>query len=89
MKQQIKICTLNVCGLNARLNDGILEDYIENFDIFCVSESKRPKGTEIANYTAFDMTNKIRKYPLQCNLKEYPGLAASHSPADSHCQNNL
>ena len=80
MKQQIKICTLNVCGLNARLNDGILEDYIENFDILCVSESKRPKGTDIASYTAFDMTNKIRKYPL-------PGVHGLHVYISDHIAN--
>ena len=32
--------SLNVCGLRKKLNDGILEQYIKDFHIVCLSETK-------------------------------------------------
>ena len=43
----IRLCGLNVCGINSKLNTGDLDSYIKDFDIFCVSESKVIDGTEI------------------------------------------
>lgn len=43
----IMIATLNVCGLKKKLEIGILENYIKNFDIICLSETKVAKADEV------------------------------------------
>ena len=53
-----------MCGINSKLNYGILYEYIEKFDIFCVTESKVSKGPIIDNYTVFNLEKKSDKYPL-------------------------
>ena len=61
---EITIYGLNVCGLNSKLDNGMLNDYIKKSDIFCISESKVSKGNHIDNYTVFNLENKPKKYPL-------------------------
>ena len=63
-KSLIRICGLNVCGLNSKLNNGILNDYIKDFDILSVYETKVAKGTEIDNFTVFDLETKPKEYRL-------------------------
>ena len=67
----INICSLNVPGLNYKLNIGHLDDYIKLYDIFCVSESKMKKGVEIDEFTVFDLENKTQNYLL-------PGIHGLH-----------
>ena len=77
MQNQIRVCGLNVCGLNSKLNSGILDDYIKLYDIFCISESKISVGTNIANFTSFNMDKKPKKYPL-------PGIHGLHVYVSNH-----
>ena len=51
--------------LNSKLNSGLLYDYIKQFDIFCMSETKSKKGVKITNFTCFDLEieNKPKTYP--------------------------
>ena len=51
---EITIYGLNVCGLNSKLDNGVLNDCIKKSDIFCISESKVSKGNHIDNYTVFN-----------------------------------
>ena len=39
-RKKINICGLNVYGLNSKLLNGVFTDFIEQFDIFCITESK-------------------------------------------------
>ena len=55
---EITIYGLNVCGLNSKLDNGVLNDCIKKSDIFCISESKVSKGNHIDNYTVFNFENK-------------------------------
>ena len=64
--EQLKIGTLNVCGLKRRLNYPEFQDLIKQFDIFCVSESKLGKYDDITleGYTFLSQYRKqhfIRK----------------------------
>ena len=34
------MCAINVCGLMSKLNIGIFQEYIQSFDIICISETK-------------------------------------------------
>ena len=65
---RINICGLNVCGLNSKLDNGVFKDYLQKFDIFCVTESRTSVGDPINNYTVFNMENKPKK---KC---QYPGI---------------
>ena len=64
LSSSIRICGLNVCGLTSKINNGILNEYIKHFDIFSVFETKLAKGTEIENFTVFDLDRKPSKYRL-------------------------
>ena len=66
-----------MCGLNSKLNFGMLDDYIKPFDIFCVSESKVKNGVEIDDFTVFNLENKTRNYPL-------PGIHGLHVYISNH-----
>ena len=52
---------LNVCGLNGKINNGALYEYINEFDICCFSETKSRKGVAINDYTVFNMDTKPKK----------------------------
>ena len=67
---QLKICALNVCGLNSKLINGVFSDYLIMFDIFCVTESKVSKGNIIDNYSVYNLS-KSDKYRL-------PGVHGLH-----------
>ena len=60
----IRICGLNICGLNSKINNGILNEYIKQFDIFCVYETKVAKGTDIDNFTVFNLETKPKHFRL-------------------------
>ena len=60
----LKICGINICGLNSKLNNGVFNDYIEEFDICCLTETKTSKGTNINNYTVFNLEKKSKKHVL-------------------------
>ena len=34
------MCSLNVCGLASKLKYNIIQEYIEKFDIICLTETK-------------------------------------------------
>ena len=70
-QKQIKICGLNVCGLNSKINLGVFNDYIKTIDIMCVSESKVAKGNNISEFKTFELENESKKYPL-------PGIHGLH-----------
>lgn len=38
--RNVNILGLNVCGLNSKINLGVLEDYIRDYDIACLCETK-------------------------------------------------
>ena len=57
----LKILGLNVCGLNGKINNGALYEYINEFDICCFSETKSRKGVAINDYTVFNMDTKPKK----------------------------
>ena len=72
----INICGLNVCGLNSKLDNGVFKDYLQMFDIFCVTESRTRVGDPVNNYKVFNMENKPKK---KCQNKpkkkcQYPGI---------------
>ena len=39
-EQSLKACALNVCGLNSKLELGVLQKNIKEFDVICLSETK-------------------------------------------------
>ena len=57
----LKILGLNVCGINSKINNGALYEYINEFDICCFSETKSRKGVAINDYTVFNMDTKPKK----------------------------
>ena len=77
VQNNINLGSLNVCGLNSKLNLGILDDYIKPFDIFCVSESKVKNGVEIDDFTVFNLENRTQNYPL-------PGIHGLHVYISNH-----
>ena len=92
----IRICGLNVCGLTSKINNGILNEYIKQFDIFSVFETKLAKGTEIENFTVFDLDRKPSNYRLPGihGLSVYvsdklAGLCTQISEPEFECDNVL
>ena len=73
----IRLCGLNVCGINSKLNTGDLDSYIKDFDIFCVSESKVIDGTEIQKFTTFNLENRTENY-------KKPGIHGLHVYITNH-----
>ena len=59
-----KILGLNVCGFRSKLNNGIFDDYVKNFDILCFSETKLQNIADID----FSGTNLEDYY---CHIKEH------------------
>ena len=51
-------------GLPSKLNNGVFNDYMINYDIFCISESKLRRGPEIENYKVFEIENITNDYAL-------------------------
>ena len=73
----INICGLNVYGLSSKLALGELNDFIKEFDIFCITESKVSEGPHIENYTVFNLEKKTKKYP-------YPGIHGLQVYVEDH-----
>ena len=66
-EHEIRICGLNVCGLNSKLKNGIFEDYIKKFHIICLSETKVKLDVKTENYECFKLPPNVKKYL-------YPGI---------------
>ena len=51
---------LNVCGLNSKFKYGILEQYVTQFNIICLSETKTTKVAqdEFPDYSVVTMEHK-------------------------------
>lgn len=66
-KAKIKLLHLNVCSLTSKLNLGLLNEYVESFDIVCFSETKTDEADEKnISLQGFLPKYKHRKY---CNNK--------------------
>ena len=65
----ISIVGLNVCGLSSKLNLGILEEFAQDFDILCMSETKcdQVDVDAIPGFCSFVM-------PRKNNLHRYGGV---------------
>ncbi len=64
----LKILGLNVCGLQCRLDQCIIQDYVKDLGILCFSETKLDKIDEdnihIANFTC--MFHHRKKFIKRC-----------------------
>ena len=58
------MCSLNVCGLASKLKYNIIQEYIEKFDIICLTETKCLSVDEhdIKEYKCFSMSPRIKKH---------------------------
>ena len=45
--KQLKLLALNVCGLKSKLRSNDFEDFIQNYDLVCLSETKLTEFDEI------------------------------------------
>ena len=53
----MSMCSINVCGLNSKLRYTILQDYIQKFDIVCLTETKCDNiDNEIISFKSYLMT---------------------------------
>ena len=67
------MCSINVCGFNSKLKYKTLENYIAQFDVICLTETKCDDLIEnIAGYTLFVMTKKQNK---NINIGEFMAFA--------------
>ena len=58
--KNISIASLNVCGLKRRLEYPEFPELVNNFDVFCVSESKLDKH-DIISLKGYTYVSQIRK----------------------------
>ena len=60
----ITLCAINVCGLNSKLKYKTLQEYINNIDIICLTETKCNKieENEIKGYKSFVMHRKSTQH---------------------------
>ena len=67
--EKLNLVGINVCGLNSKLNLGILEEFAQDFDILCVSETKCDQVDDdaIPGFCSFVM-------PKKNNLHRYGGV---------------
>ena len=57
------MCSINVCGFNSKLKYRTLENYIAQFDIICLTETKcNDLIDNIAGYISFVMPRKHKKH---------------------------
>ena len=56
----MKIVSINVCGLSSKVSPCVLEDYIQDFDIVCLSETKA-KIHEMPEFAHFKSINPSHK----------------------------
>ena len=60
----MKIVSLNVCGLTSKVSPCVLEDYIQAFDIICLSETKAKihEMSEFSNFKAINPSHKEKSH---------------------------
>ena len=56
---------MNVCGLRSKLRYDVLEDYVKDFDIVCLTETKTDviEKSWFPNYSAVTMPRKCSSHP--------------------------
>ena len=61
--KRLKICTINVCGLKSKLLYPEFEDFLDKYDIICVTESKLDKfdSIKLDNYSIMTNNRSIFK----------------------------
>ena len=64
LSTNITLCSISVCGVNSKLKYKTLLEYINNIDIFCVTETKCNKieENEIKGYKYFEMHRKSTQH---------------------------
>ena len=67
--QQLKVASLNVCGLRSKVKYGILEKYVQDFDIICLMETK----TEIVERQWFVGYDAL-VMPKKCDWHVHGGI---------------
>ncbi len=65
-EKRINILGLNVCGLQSKVKLGILEEYVQDFDVVCLSETKcdNVDSDTIAGFYPIVMSKKNDKHRL-------------------------
>lgn len=58
-------------GLKSKLNNDVFEDYIRNFDIVCLSETKCRDDILISGFKGYSMKHSVKNHP-------YPGVHGIH-----------
>ena len=53
---------MNVCGINSKVNFGILLDYSNNFDILCLSETKTDEINLLNNFITYNAKKVSEKH---------------------------
>ena len=67
------MCSINVCGLNSNLRYTILQDYIQKFDIVCLTETKCDNiDNTIISFNSYLMTKKIKLEDI--NMEKFHGI---------------
>ena len=58
------ICSVNVCGLNGKLKYNVLQDYMHQFGVVCLTETKYDAIEEkkIVGFEYFIMPKKLEKH---------------------------
>ena len=62
----LKVGAINVCGLKSKLKYRVIQDYIKQFDIICVSETKlnpqtKEENTQDIHIEDFTVLNKLKE----------------------------
>ena len=57
----LNILSLNVCGLKSKLNPGVFEQYIVNYDLVALSETKLNSNIDNIVVQCFTIFKKCRK----------------------------
>lgn len=60
----IAICAINVCGIISKIKYNVIQDYMKQFDIICMSETKCDllENNEINGYNVFIMEKMCKKH---------------------------
>lgn len=67
---KLTICGLNVCGLHGKYNHGLLSEFMQDFDVFGMCETKCQDVPVIEGYTSFVK----KKSSPNCRLGGYHGI---------------
>ena len=63
----VRVCVLNVCGINSKINNGFILDYVNNFDVLCLSECKTSQDDLLSNFITHNAKKVATKH-------RYPGV---------------